>query len=247
MLSIGVLADIHYGNSILDTKKLEKILVYLNHSCDYIVLLGDITNSGSIEEMMNIEIMLTNIVRKAKIVPIIGNHDCYKKNHLSKPDDSNFVRTFIDDIDAFKGDRYLLNYTFTVNNRRFICMDFINKGRFDGLRASLKDDQLSWLDEVLSTSKEKSIIFSHIPLHSPYESGWQNEFLFGAPTLGIADFNANKYKTVCNTIKKHSKKIEFWISGHGHLDKQKYDENAGIDIIEIASFFKQNKYKIIVL
>ena len=247
MLSIGVMADIHYGNSILDMKKLEKILVYLNHSCDYIVLLGDITNSGSIEEMMNIEIMLTNIVRKAKIVPIIGNHDCYKKNRLSKPDDSNFVRTFIDDIDALGGDRYLLNYTFTNGEKRIMCLDFNSRPRLNGPRADIDEDQLEWIDKILKKDNLRTYIFAHTPLHNPFERGWQSEVLPRLPTLGLADFTLKEYNRVCDVLKPHSKKITFWMAGHGHVDKEKHDKNAGIEVIELASFFKQDKYKIIVL
>lgn len=247
MLTIGVIADIRYGNPTLDTLKLEKILVYLNHTCDYIVLLGDITNSGATKEFESIKSILDNIVKKAKLVPVIGNHDCYKSNRLSKPDDRNFVRAFIDDINKLDGNRYLLNYTFVIDEKRIMCLDFNSRSRFNGLRADIDEDQLKWIDSVLSEDSYRTYIFAHTPLHSPFEAGWQSEILPKLPTFGLADFTLKEYNRICRVLKPYSKKITFWMAGHGHVDKQANDKNAGIDVIEIASFFKQDKYKVIIL
>ncbi len=241
MERFGIIADIHYGNSILDVEKLKKTLCYMNKHTDYLVLLGDIVNDGIYDNFDGFFQILTAYANNVKIVPVIGNHDMYKKCKLSVPNDGNFVRFFIDDINALTSERFELNYSFFAGDTKIICVDFNSRSRIDGFKADIKEEQLKWFENQIETAPKKCIIIAHQPLHHPLDRGWQSEILYGIPTLGLADFSVTEYNKICSILKKHSNKILFWLSGHGHKDKMNYDKNAGIYVEELASFFKQNR------
>lgn len=129
----------------------------------------------------------------------LGNHDTTTDGYLTK---KNFLKILKEKNPNYKFDSTY--YTFKPQRGfRVIVLDGAkNKGRSSN--GILPEEELSWLDEVLSKSKHDTVlIFLHFPLLTPYESK-NHEIL-----------NADEFKAV---LKKYNMPIGIF-TGHYHTTK----------------------------
>lgn len=174
---------------------------------------------------------------------MIGNHDTMRETLFSKPDDSNFIRTFKPIINNLpKVETFGLNYTFVFEGYRFICLDFCRRKRFSGIRAQVSNEQIDWLKSILETSSEPCIICAHHPFVSPLAWGWQSKVLHGLPTLGLANFSFRDYWQLGEVFKANSNRIIGYYCGHGHTGIKRDDKKYNISVVEIDDFMKSEKY-----
>ncbi len=138
--SFAVIGDPH--NSVLVLNKMID-LINKDDEIKFVVILGDITLKGSLEEyILNLE-----RIKKFKkpVLVAIGNHDIHKNGR------DWFYKIF--------GDFY---YSFSFDNTHFIILDTSEK-RF------VPQSELRFVEEELKKSKnfKFKFVFSHIPLFDP--------------------------------------------------------------------------------
>ncbi len=130
---------------------------------------------------------------------VIGNHDTTTSGYLTK---QNLVKILQEENPSYKFDKTY--YTFKPQaGFRVIALDGAkNKGISS--HGVLPKEELDWLDEILSKSKNDVVlIFIHFPLVTPYDS--KNHEII----------NAEEFKTV---LKKYKMPIAVF-SGHYHAAK----------------------------
>ncbi len=129
----------------------------------------------------------------------LGNHDTTTEGYLTK---TNFLKILQE-----RNPNYTFNstyYTFKPQKGyRVIVLDGAkNKGRTS--QGILPQEQLCWLDDILSKSKKDTVlIFLHFPLVTPYDS--KNHEII----------NADEFK---NILKKYNMPIAIF-TGHYHAAK----------------------------
>lgn len=154
---------------------------------------------------------------------IIGNHDVFKSNGLSKE------RYF----EIVKQNNFLFkyktpNYVFKKGEFVFIVVDGA-KEVIPGTTGYFKANTLEWLDKQLTKyAKKPVIICQHFPLLAP------------KPSTSHGTYKAGEYLEL---LKKHSNVIAL-ISGHFHMNSEKMQD--GIYHINSPSLLAlPNQYKII--
>ncbi|MGB9668032.1 MAG: metallophosphoesterase family protein [Thermosulfidibacteraceae bacterium] len=114
-----------------------------DESIKFVIILGDITQRGSLEEYL-IAIDKLKKLKKPTVV-LIGNHDIHKNGR--------------DWFYKFFGYFY---FYFKVGNSCFVMLDTSEKRYFPSF-------ELKWLEDVLKSSYDCNLkfVFSHIPLFDP--------------------------------------------------------------------------------
>ncbi len=130
---------------------------------------------------------------------VIGNHDTTTSGYLNK---ENIVKILQEKNPAYKFDSTY--YTFKPQNGyRVIVLDGA-KNQGISSRGILPDEELQWLDKILSKSKHDTVlIFIHFPLLPPFDSK-SHEII-----------NAEEFKAV---LQKYNMPIAIF-SGHYHAAK----------------------------
>ncbi len=206
-IKFAQISDIHYstvrndnGYKLLSQTKplLEDAVKQVNNekNVDFVMLTGDIIDRPN-KDSLDGAVQVLNTLNYPWYF-VIGNHDTTtdgyltKKNILKELKDKNPNNTF--------NNTY---YSFKKNGYRIIVMDGAkNKGiSSNGI---IPEEQLNWLDTLLSKSKRDVVlIFIHFPLLPPFDSH-HHEIL-----------NANEFKAV---LDKYKMPIAIF-SGHYHMTK----------------------------
>lgn len=125
----------------------------------FVVFTGDNIDSAKPEYLSE----FVKIVNKLNVpyYLVIGNHDVFKNNGLSK---ANYLETVKDNNCLYRHTKP--NYVFKKNGFVFIVVDGA-KEIIPGSTGYYREDTLKWLDKQLTKHKnEKVIIFQHFPLVS---------------------------------------------------------------------------------
>ncbi|MCD7779048.1 MAG: metallophosphoesterase [Candidatus Gastranaerophilales bacterium] len=202
------LSDIHYSLVREDTsyKLLSKTRPLLQdaieqinnqNNIEFVMITGDGIDKPVKDSLYSLTDELNTL--KYQWYYVLGNHDTTTDGYLNK---TNFVKILKEKNPNFKFD--LPYYTFKPKKGfRVIVLDGAkNKGiSSNGI---IPEEQLQWFDEILSKSKNDTVlIFIHFPLVTPYDSK-NHEIL-----------NAKEFKAV---LSKYNMPIAIF-SGHYHAAK----------------------------
>lgn len=172
------------------SRRLERAVEVINshYRADFIVSIGDITDSAAPEQLEEAKKILSRLSRP--FIPMLGNHDVWpylqkfegkKKRVVWEAERPLIVKEFEAYFKDWKNSccfknfekqgGQFQNYAFTINGVRFVVADNNNRRKAPfGLPgqagwAKLHPESYKWLMRQVSSSKEeKIIIFSHAPL-----------------------------------------------------------------------------------
>ena len=208
--SFAIITDLHIGRGYPDydgegfddgyggeeyylTERLRNVVKWIiqnkdniqceNATCSikFLVILGDIADSGEKSEFLKAKEILDELNNHGiPYIPVLGNHDVWPKTDLGKkaefPLGANYFEEIFFNENATntkllkeelnldkKGFQYK-NFIFKFGGINFIVLDFIT--RKDIGKATLHEETVNWLRETLNAlqGKEPIILFSHHPL-----------------------------------------------------------------------------------
>ena len=187
----------------------------------FVAFTGDNIDSSKIE---NLEAFLKIINKlKAPYYIVVGNHDVFKSNGLSK------VRYF----EVVKSHNWFYwhtkpNYVFKRGEFVFIVLDGA-KETIPGTNGYYKKATLEWFDLQLEKYKDRPVIvLQHFPIMPPMEERSHQVY---------------KPEDYMAVLKRHNNVIAI-VSGHYHTNKEKMD-NGIYHINSPALISAGNPYKII--
>lgn len=175
-----LLADSHNDNV-----NLQKALNQAKNSypdIQFIIGLGDITNTGTVVELQNTKKELDSFGLRYFLVP--GDHDLWDSRDKSLPSASRFREVFGPDYQAF-----------TFGGYRFVLLD--NADNYVGFDSA----QLNWITTEFEKAKSDAVrgilVFMHEPLYHPssdHTMGWVEKslklqasvFLFQMKDAGVS-------------------------------------------------------------
>lgn len=182
---------------------------------DFIVFTGDnIDNANS----KDLELFL-DIINNLKIKPyvLVGNHDLFKSNSMSK---ENYMCLVQKKLGLYHSNKP--NYVFKDKDIVFIAMNGV-KEVIPSSKGYYRQDELIWLDKMLSKySNKKVVILQHFPLLTTIVKGHNM-------------YGRENYEQI---LKKHTNVISI-ISGHYHENREQKD---GEIYHIITKNFSNNKY-----
>ncbi len=188
---------------------------------DFVVFTGDNIDSAN---KLDLKAFLQE-ANKLKIpyYVVIGNHEVFKSQNLTKKDYMKIVRRYSRWCKPWSA-----NYIFKKNGFVFIVVDGA-KEVIPGPSGYYKKETLSWLDKKLTQYRNKSIIIlQHFPIEAPYYNRTHSTY------------KAEDYKEL---LKKHNNVIAI-ISGHYHANGE--IKKDGIYHISTPSLVEEpHNYKII--
>jgi len=148
-LNFAFLTDLHVNPKSFSDTALHQIIDEINKAeYDFVVVSGDITNTGSNEELDNVKGALSLLNKPCYVIP--GNHE----TTWSESAGLKFNRLFGNDRFIFRKNGFLL---FGMNTGPFMRMG-------DGL---VKQEDIQWLNKELQqarTNNEQLIAITHYPL-----------------------------------------------------------------------------------
>lgn len=215
--------DTHYAGGVnYRYNVLKSAIEDINNqeNLDFVVFTGD--NIDRPKEKDLIEFL--QIIKKLKkpYYIVIGNHDVYKANGLSK---TKYME-IINGNNVFK--KPSPNYVFSKNGFVFIVIDGA-KEVIPGSNGYYKADTLKWLEKQLVKYKDKHVvILQHFPLIEPQ------------PQKSHITYKAEEY---LKTLDKYDNVIAV-VSGHYHINGEKM-RNGVYHISSPTLLNEPNSYKII--
>ena len=175
-IRFGVVTDVHYAqreNGVLrygdSLDKLRAAVEYFNGcKLDFVIELGDFKDcvgrdkEGAMGYLSDVEAVLQT--SKAPVYHVLGNHDM---DLLSKED---FFSMAHNPAEVGNGSWY----SFVKSGVRFIVLDSCfrpdgvpyNSGNYSWKESFVPSEELSWLKEELSSSREPVVVFNHQMLDS---------------------------------------------------------------------------------
>lgn len=217
-------SDTHYGKSNPYSERVLKAAVEdINglNGVSFVVFTGDNIDKPQRDDLER----FVKIVNKLNVpyYLIIGNHDVFKSNGLSKKDYWEIVNTA--NI-LYKYDTN--NYAFSKGDFAFIAVDGA-KEVIPGTVGYYKEDTLAWLEKKLKKYHKKSvIIMQHFPLLSLSNS------------KSHKTYRSEEYLEML----KRYPNVKALVAGHYHLNNEQMQD--GIYHITSPSLLVQpNQYKII--
>ena len=157
------ITDAHMAkNSEYSQKVLKATVKDINKQSDiaFVVFTGDNINYAEEEDLK----IFAKIVKKLNVpyYIVIGNHDVYKANGMSK---THYLQIMRESNHLIR--QKTPNYKFTKNGYVFLIVDGA-KEVIPGPAGYFKKDTLAWLDKTLSRNKKKTVvIFQHFPIEYP--------------------------------------------------------------------------------
>lgn len=216
----SVLTDLHLSSNIGKLKRILKMT-----QSNIVILLGDTTNDGEIEQFRKLEECIKEIVPEKIFFPVIGNHDVL---HASAEKDiegcesySEFQRRMLTMATSegflVEYDKDSLAYSVQIKNIDIIGLQCVISGR---KFAFPEGKQLMWLSEHLRLQNKAfwHMILCHAPLlaHNPSRN-------IGSPYLG-------KNKMLQEIVDTYGKII--FLSGHTHISPNTITGNVDIDSMQ---------------
>lgn len=162
---------------------------------DFVVFTGDNIDKANSAELKNFLLVANKL--KFPYYVVIGNHEVFKSQDLTKKDYMKIVRRYSKNCRPWGP-----NYVFYKNGYVFLVVDGA-KEIIPGPAGYYKKDTLKWLDKKLTHYKNsKVIILQHFPLVPPYYNRTH------------ATYDKESYE---NVLKKHCNVIAI-VSGHYHAN-----------------------------
>lgn len=161
-ITLLVFSDLHYSNTF-STKRLNKLKEKINQiPCDYILLVGDLLDSGKVLTKTTKEDTIINFItflgEKASTIITLGNHDMYIDNY-----------NFWDKVSNIKGVHTSYKETFYEDNNLLVYLPSIpktyyeKKGEDKEILTSIVSQDLKEKD--LTTNKKIKIMLCHSPMN----------------------------------------------------------------------------------
>ena len=232
-IKFAQISDIHYSTvhedgsyKLLSKTKdlLEDAISQVNNEkeIDFVMITGDAIDRPTKSSIYGVTKILNTLNYPWYLV--IGNHDTTTSGFLTK-------KTLIEIIRAENPNQQFDSTYYSFKPKmgfRVIVMDGAkNKGiSSNGI---ISDEQLNWLDKLLTKSKDEVVlIFIHFPLLPPFDSP-NHEIL-----------NAKDFKAI---IKKYNMPIAIF-SGHYHMTKiTKYNNVLHVSTPSLAGY--PNSFRIV--
>jgi 3',5'-cyclic AMP phosphodiesterase CpdA len=142
-------------NGVDSATQLQKALDWLlseHITLDAVLISGDLTQDGRLEEYRHLRRLLTPIAQKVPVYLVLGNHDHY----------ANFIEVFADYPGVSQTlSSQSLQYTATVGSYQLVVLDSLEPGDDQG---HLNVQRQQWLDETLQASTAPCILVIHHPM-----------------------------------------------------------------------------------
>lgn len=214
-LEFAQISDVHYT---LENKEMDRYLYFLSLSLkknnpDFAIFLGDNVDKSQEEDVIGFmrDIYAINI----PYYVVLGKNDAHKLSGIDK-------ELYLDIVTAFnRNQKESKNYYYFKPNNDTICVVLDDTPDFArSLHGEITDEQVEWLDKLLTKYPQKLfLIFHHSPILPPRSD------------YKLSMLNTEKYESV---LKKHSN-IVMISSGHYHQASVKQDEN-GVRHISAPAF-----------
>lgn len=178
MIKIIVISDVHItseGDTIIGLDPMMRFQLVLDAAvrdhpdAEIIVLLGDLTHHGTVDQYQRLYDALANC--PIQVIPMLGNHD--------KRDAFYSVFT-----DAPKDQNGFVQHAIDIGHHRILTLDTLDGPPYPtGHHAGrLCKDRQIWLKDQLDGAKDlMSLVFSH---HPPFDTG-----IVGMDAIKLADGN----------------------------------------------------------
>jgi len=222
-IKFAQIADAHYSEeNNYRYNILKSAIEDINNqdNVDFVVFTGDNIDNPKEKDLISFLQIIKHLKKPYYI--IIGNHDVFKANGLSK------VRymEIINGNNVFK--KTSPNYVFSKNGFVFIVVDGA-KEVIPGSNGYYKADTIAWLEKQLVKYKNKNVvILQHFPLIEP------------KPQRSHETYKAEEY---LKTLDKYDNVIAV-VSGHYHINGEKM-RNGVYHISSPTLLNDPNSYKII--
>ena len=196
------ITDAHVSaQSDFSQKVLEAAINDINkqQGISFVVFTGDNINYATPECLR----VFNSIIKKLKVpyYIVLGNHDVYKQNQMSKIQYFEILR----EGKPFMHQRSA-NYKFSKNGFIFITVDGA-KEVIPGPTGYYRNDTISWLDKVLTKNKKRPIIiFQHFPIEYPNNSEGR-----------LKTHKTYKVEEYQDILSKHNNVLAI-LSGHFHVN-----------------------------
>lgn len=148
-------------------KFLETAVKSINNSTDinFVVFSGDNIDTSNEEDLAKFLEITKNLNKPYYIT--VGDHDIFKSGGLTKSKYIEIIKKYN------KNQKSNDTYYYFLPNKDFIVivMDGVLSGTITSSHGGYSQEDLDWLDEVLTkNSNKKAIIVQHFPLIEPYEN-----------------------------------------------------------------------------
>lgn len=225
-IKFAQVTDSHYAiNNSYKEKILKDTVENLNNRSDIslVIFTGDNIDNAKIPNLIGFMEIIKKLNKPYYIV--IGNHDVFKSNGLSK---EKYMETVGEYGFKFRFKPKTANYVFKKDKFIFIVVDGA-KQVIPGTNGYYKQDTLVWLDKQLTKYKKYPVILcQHFPIVPPKEIN------------SHTTYQADKYLELIN---KHDNVIAV-IAGHYHINGEKM-LNGVYHISSPSLLIEPNNYKII--
>ncbi|MCI1273608.1 MAG: metallophosphoesterase [Clostridiaceae bacterium] len=223
-IKFAQVTDTHYSlNNTFKTKVLTDTVDSLNKRNDiaFVIFTGDNIDTAHVDNLEGFMGVIKKLNKPYYIV--IGNHDVFKSNGLSKEKYMEIVNEY----NIFSRNKKP-NYIFKKNGFVFMVVDGA-KEVIPGANGYYRKDTLDWLDKQLTKYKKYPVVIcQHFPVVPPRD------------VKSHTTYQAEKYIEIIN---KHNNVIAV-IAGHYHMNGEKM-LNGVYHISSPSLLVEPNNYKII--
>ncbi len=203
-IKFAQITDVHFDPNFEYSKKvLESAIEDINSQSEisFVVFTGD---NIDVAKPSNLK-ALVPILKKLNIpyYVVIGNHDVYKSNNLSKV---RYMEILRDGNPFYKQKN--ANYKFSKDGFVFVTLDGA-KEVIPGATGFYKESTLKWLDKTLTKNKKKPVvIFQHFPVEYPN---------LKASSRRLKTHETYKVEEYKKILEKHNNVLAI-VSGHFHIN-----------------------------
>lgn len=210
-LNFAAISDIHMTDEFARAQVLRCGLWDMDYAyddLDALVLAGDLTDNGRVEQYENLKKAFESYKPAGEILMAVGNHDTWTdEDDAYEPAKENFIKYSYEITGRELTECY---YTTEINGYTFIVM--ASEGT--STSAYISDTQLQWLREEMDKAAEKGLpifVISHWPLAESH--GLPETWGDSEPELLDGSFGDQNYEV--EAILKDYENV-FLISGHIH-------------------------------
>jgi len=198
--TIAQLSDTHIRkpgiplfNGVDSNTQLQKAIDWLlsdQLSINAVVISGDLTQDGLVEEYQHLRQLLTPLAKQMPIYLALGNHDHFENFIQVFSDYPGIAQTRVQDA---------LQYRVKIGNYQILILDSLEAGNDQG---HLNPQRLDWLNQQLQSTTDKTVIVIHHPMID-----------VGNPLMD--DMHVFESEAFGQIVEKHQH-IELILCGHIH-------------------------------